>query len=432
MKPSQVNASTLFLSLIATVFWPFGANADSGQPVALLLSNWKYQHLAPLVTPEADLAAMRRTLEKLDPPYHVTELANATSGEMESAVEAFVKRHAGNPVVLVYVSGHGLQVAGVNYLTGVDVNLEEFSKRSEALRSAFPAGDEYQAQLSRLQRSFAEEQMLSVEWMIALLGKMSPEEAAHSHVKMIFIDACREPFPEESPAGLAEAKSVFGGKSAAGLAPVVVSERPGIFVGLSAAANQQANQNDGERLRVKSGFLSEIGSKGRESFLWDHYRQGGTAAELVEGNLPSSFFTERLTAEIARGGTLEQVFNRTGEMVHRDSAALVRDKRLNAVQTPAKYSLYYGDYTFSRPGVAGADPADELAAIRRELSAARAELGAKEKDAVADPKEINRLREQLQAVERARDEALHNAAKASPIPPSSAPPSGGSSIRIIK
>jgi hypothetical protein len=394
----------VILGLMATIFPAMAGFANPPQPVALLLSNWKYQHLAPLVTPEADLSAMRRTLENLDPPYQVTELANASTKGMEAAVGAFAKRHAGNPVVLVYVSGHGLQVGGVNYLTGVDVNLGEFSRRSEALRSAFPAEDEYQAQLSRLQRSFAEEQMLSVDWMIARLGEMSPVEAAHSHVKMIFIDACREPFPEESPVGLAEAKSVFAGKTAAGLAPVVVSERPGIFVGLSAAANQEANQNDGERLRVKPGFLAQIGSKGRESFLWDHYRNGGSAAELVAGELPSSFFTERLTAEIARGGTLEQVFNRTGESVHLESAALVREKRLKAVQTPAKYSLYYGSYAFVPIGSAKNEEMGEAVPQATGASAAGSPAGT----------------------------SANSPGGERPQSPPPATKSGGSSIRIIK
>jgi formylglycine-generating enzyme required for sulfatase activity len=327
---------------------------ETPRPAALLLSNWRYRHLAPLLTPETDVAEMQRVLESLDPPYEVTVVTNETSKGMGKAVEAFAKRHAGNPVVLVYASGHGLQVGGFNYLAGIDVDMTLFETRTRELRRIFPNEDD------------ARDHLLGVDGMIATLGTMSPAEAGDEHVKMVFVDACREPFPEVADDSLASTKSVFGGKSAGGLARV--TERPGVFVGMSAAANQVAQQNDRELLRIRPALAPALGTKGFAPFLWEHFGKGGRAADLVDGELPPSFFTQRLAGEIAKGGSLEEVFNRAGAAVRRDSEKLVRESRMQVVQTPAKYSLYYGSYAFGHHAISRPQPvtlADRLRAATR-------------------------------------------------------------------
>ncbi|WP_457578792.1 caspase family protein [Ensifer adhaerens] len=68
--------------------------------------------------------------------FAVTKVANAKASDTLAAIEAFVKRLAvaENPVVMVYFAGHGVQLAGENYLLPVDAKLgSEEELRSVAL-----------------------------------------------------------------------------------------------------------------------------------------------------------------------------------------------------------------------------------------------------------------------------------------------------------
>ena len=330
---------------------PTSAPAQSSpRPVALILCNWKYQHLTPLLTPEADATAMKNVLEELSPAYDVTVVSNATNQEMRDAVAAFTRKHAGNPVVLVYVSGHGLQMGGLNYLTGIDTSLAELDEQVKALRQVFKQDGPFRAQAEGAKQAFAEGLVGVDRDLLGPLGRMSrdDEPASDSHVKMVFLDACREAFPDLAEDHLLTTKSVFGGKGGGGLVEVV--QRPGIYVGMSAAANQVSQQNDPDRLEVKKARLPELAAMGAVPYLWRHYDKGGSAADIVKGILPPSFFTERLVASIREGGPLERVFSRAGQAVKQDSRDLVKAGRFTVDQTPANYSLYYGDYEFRRPG----------------------------------------------------------------------------------
>jgi len=369
-----VAAVLVQLSLLAPAL--LEAQTDP-RPAALLIGNWQYRHLAPLLTPEADLAAMRAALESLDPAFEVTVLANGTKGETTAAIKAFTERHAGNPVVLVYFSGHGVQAGNANYLATAEVDLGEFERKARGLSETF-AGAERDELMARLKESYAREHLVSVDGLITALGSMSDADAA-GHVKMVFLDACRDPFPDAGDETLAASKSVFGGKSGGGLARV--TERPGVFVGMSAAANQVAQQAPG-RLRLRADLAAKAaGPGGALPVVREHFQRGGAAADLVE-ELPPSLFTEHLAGQIARGGSLDAVFGRTGAAVFETTRELVRAGQIDSVQTPAKYSLLYEDFVFGKAG--GSDPkSSELARMRAQLAAAEAALA--EAAAIATP-----------------------------------------------
>lgn len=309
------------------------------RPAALILSNWKYQHLAPLLTPEADAALMRETLAAMDPAFDVTVVVNGTREQMMAAIEDFTAKQSGNPVVLVYASVHGLQAGNRNYLAPIDADLGDFERKARGLAETF-VGAEQEELLGRLKESYARDHLVSVDDLIARLGRMSP---AGDHVKMLFLDACRNPMPDVEL--LSVSKSVFGGKSTGGLARV--TERAGVFVGMSAAANQVAQQSPG-RLQPRSKYSEALRASGLERFLWDHYAGGGSAAEIVEGGLPPSLFTEHLAAQMRTGGSLDEVFNRTGQAVLEITQSLVRTGQIEEEQTPAKYSLLYREFSFGK------------------------------------------------------------------------------------
>ncbi|HEV7308194.1 caspase family protein [Ensifer sp.] len=90
---------------------------------ALLIGNSRYEVATPLRNPENDIEIVGAALEKSG--FAVTKVANATASDTLSAIDAFVSRLAAveNPVVMVYFAGHGVQLAGENYLLPVDVKL---------------------------------------------------------------------------------------------------------------------------------------------------------------------------------------------------------------------------------------------------------------------------------------------------------------------
>ncbi|MBP1875952.1 hypothetical protein J2Z19_005700 [Ensifer adhaerens] len=101
---------------------------------ALLIGNSRYEVATPLRNPENDIEIVGTALEKSG--FAVTKVANARASDTLSAIEAFVKRLAvaENPVVMVYFAGHGVQLAGENYLLPVDAKLgSEEELRSVAL-----------------------------------------------------------------------------------------------------------------------------------------------------------------------------------------------------------------------------------------------------------------------------------------------------------
>lgn len=193
---------------------------------------------------------MRGTLEALSPAFEVTAVPNGSRAAMLAAIADFTKSHAENSVVLVYFSGHGVQTGNRNYLAPVDADLAEFETKARTLAATF-SGEQREAYLAGLKETYAREHLVGVDDLIDTLGRMSPP-TARDHVKMVFLDSCRDPIPDTADTALVARKSAFAAKGGGGLARV--TERPGIFVGMSAAANQASRPpRPEERLPARGG-----------------------------------------------------------------------------------------------------------------------------------------------------------------------------------
>ena len=88
---------------------------------ALIIGNSAYR-TAPLQNPSNDATDIAEKLEQLG--FNVTLVRDATHRQMEEAVDKFSRRLRRGGVGLFYYAGHGLQVAGQNYLLPVDANLQ--------------------------------------------------------------------------------------------------------------------------------------------------------------------------------------------------------------------------------------------------------------------------------------------------------------------
>ncbi|MBT9290081.1 caspase family protein [Prosthecodimorpha staleyi] len=145
----------VFLFAVVFVFMPQIAEAKR---VALLIGNAAYRNDAALQNPENDLRTMRRVLEEAGFDV-IIDRTNVDRMAFSDALNAFELESKGAEIGVVFFSGHGIEVNGVNYLIPVDAHL---TSDREVKYQAIPLDDV----------------------MAALEGA--------SRLKLILLDACRD------------------------------------------------------------------------------------------------------------------------------------------------------------------------------------------------------------------------------------------------
>ena len=105
---------------VCLVLLQAGGAAAAGK-VALVIGNGVYAAGGSLANPVNDAAAVGAALRRLG--FAVTSVENADRRAMLDALRAFEDRSVGAAMALVFYAGHGLEMAGVNYLVPVDARL---------------------------------------------------------------------------------------------------------------------------------------------------------------------------------------------------------------------------------------------------------------------------------------------------------------------
>jgi hypothetical protein len=113
-------AAAIVLILSLTV--PQLSAEAAGGRVALVVGMSGYRHAPLLENPANDAKDMSAALGELG--FEVTLSADADKAGFEAAIRAFSKRIAEAEAGLVFFAGHGVQVAGQNYLVPIDARLE--------------------------------------------------------------------------------------------------------------------------------------------------------------------------------------------------------------------------------------------------------------------------------------------------------------------
>ncbi|TMJ17237.1 MAG: caspase family protein, partial [Alphaproteobacteria bacterium] len=135
------------------------------QRVALVIGNSKYQSAPPLLNPDNDAQSMAQFLNSAG--FEVVEATDLTHSDMIKVVQDFSSRVAArgpNAVAMIYYAGHGVQLAGENYLVPVDAKI---SSPSDLAANS-----------------------------IRLVDVMATLEAIPSRMRIVVLDACRNnPFP---------------------------------------------------------------------------------------------------------------------------------------------------------------------------------------------------------------------------------------------
>ena len=93
--------------------------------VALIIGNSAYQHTTKLANPKNDAADMTTALKKLG--FQVLDGFDLDKAAFDRKVRDFATALQGAQVGVFFFAGHGLQVAGHNYLVPVDAQLSTSS-----------------------------------------------------------------------------------------------------------------------------------------------------------------------------------------------------------------------------------------------------------------------------------------------------------------
>ncbi|NOJ41244.1 caspase family protein [Bradyrhizobium australiense] len=181
------------------------------QRVALVIGNSNYQIAPKLANPGNDAQSMAQLLNSAG--FEVTQATDLTRSDMVKVVRDFSARVAERgpgTVAMIYYAGHGVQVAGENYLLPVDAKI------------ASPSDLDGNS--------------------VRLVDMMGTLESIPSRMRIVVLDACRNnPFPEINDAGR-------------GLA--IVDAPNGSIVGYSTAPGMEAQDGDGNHSPYTSAFLN--------------------------------------------------------------------------------------------------------------------------------------------------------------------------------
>ena len=214
----------LTLALVLIGLTPNPGEAETR--VALVIGNSAYTQVPALPNPKNDAAAISTALDRLG--FTVLTGLDQSISEMRDLIRAFSEQAEGADLALFFYAGHGLQVAGNNYLLPVDAALERE-------RDLDFAAIDLQLVLRQL------------------------EESAKNSV--ILLDACRD-----NPFETALTRSMGNTRSAValgrGLAPV--ETLGGALIGFATDPGREAYDGQGQHSPFTEALLKHIETPGLE------------------------------------------------------------------------------------------------------------------------------------------------------------------------
>jgi hypothetical protein len=131
-----IESHSLIASPIRTPILPSGERliAQKQKRVALVIGNSAYPKDS-LSNPVNDATDVANALKEIG--FDVTLLRNAQKREIDDAIEAFNRKLRQGEIGIFYYAGHGVQVAGENYLIPVDAKL---AREKDVEYDAIPLG----------------------------------------------------------------------------------------------------------------------------------------------------------------------------------------------------------------------------------------------------------------------------------------------------
>jgi uncharacterized caspase-like protein len=199
--------------------------ALAAKRVALIIGNSAYTHAPALPNPVNDATDIAKELQDLD--FAVSLGVNTTKADTDKILREFADALDGADVAIFFYAGHGLQVAGQNYLVPVDAKLaKERDLEFEAVRLDF------------------------------VLKQM--ELGREDKTNIVFLDACRDNPLSRSLARTMGTRSVSIGK---GLAQVDAGV--GTFISYSTQPGNVALDGSGKNSPFTEALVKRITEPGK-------------------------------------------------------------------------------------------------------------------------------------------------------------------------
>ena len=215
------------LRLIVLLAALFGglASANAERRVALVIGNGAYQHVLKLDNPANDAAAIADLLSSAG--FQVIRGVDLSREQMVAKVSEFSDALSnGADAALVFYAGHGVQIAGKNYLIPIDVNLHT---AYDVKADTIDADDVV-------------------------------ESASNAKVKVVLLDACRDnPFAAELAKGDARSRSAA---ASAGLAAMQSAE--GTLISFATSPGATALDGEGGHSPFTRALLDNLAKPGVE------------------------------------------------------------------------------------------------------------------------------------------------------------------------
>jgi len=204
--------------------------ASAAERVALVIGNSSYERLPRLGNPANDAGDLSQSLRRLG--FNVTIVTDATFEKLRVALREFSSAAAGADLAVLYYAGHGIEVAGENWLIPVDGQL----------------------------RNDGDVNTEAIDMRAAMLAVSEAKTLG-----LVILDACRnDPFAHIRRASATRSAS-------RGLAPIEPSEN--VLVAYAARDGTTARDGTGRNSPFTAALLRHIETPGLElEFLFRNVR----------------------------------------------------------------------------------------------------------------------------------------------------------------
>lgn len=192
--------------------------------VALVVGNSNYRHATQLANPTNDAADIAAALGKLG--FDVVEGRDLDKRGMEDKIREFGRKLEGADLALMFYAGHGMQVAGKNYLVPIDAKLER-------------AGD------------------LTLDTIE--VGQVLVQMEAEKRVNLIFLDACRD-----NPLARSFSRSLGTRSTAVGHGLASIQSAVGTLIAYATQPDNVALDGEGRNSPFTTALLKNITTPGLE------------------------------------------------------------------------------------------------------------------------------------------------------------------------
>lgn len=217
------------LSAFALALFAIGVahEAAAERRAALVIGNAQYINTVTLPNVENDAPAMAAALRRLG--FEVIEGVNVNSVQMNAKLKEFSRILVGADVGLFFYAGHGMQVAGENYLIPVDATLKQES---------------------------------DLDFEAVKVDSVLKQMLRETRVKIVLLDACRDnPLAAVLTRSMSPRSRSVGGASS-GLAPIDTSNMGGTVIGFATAQGSVALDGVGSHSPFTQALLEHMETPG--------------------------------------------------------------------------------------------------------------------------------------------------------------------------